>query len=127
MANPPDYTLTMSHKGPQGLACTTLCENVLREVGIDIGGDYLPYFVWQQAYRKYSPQYSLFGQWNPNSSWGPSGIQYQPGRDFGNPRFAGVDYNWLMWQLYINRDQPAPKACVEVSDSATGTKSKQCD
>jgi len=42
-------------------------------------------------------------------------------------RFAGVDYNWLMWQLYINRDQPAPKACVEVSDSATGTKSKQCD
>jgi RHS repeat-associated protein len=128
MANPPDYTLRLSHTGPQGLACTILCQNVLREIGIDLSGAYLPYDVWDEAYRKFSPLFSNFGQWNPGThTWGPTPVRYQPGRDFGNPRYSGIDYNWLMWSLYIHNNAAPPKACVEVSDSATGTKSKQCE
>ncbi|MCC7342095.1 MAG: hypothetical protein IT170_13530 [Bryobacterales bacterium] len=128
MANPPDYTLRLSHTGPQGLACTILCQNVLREIGIDLSGAYLPYDVWNEAYRKYSPLFSNFGQWSPGThTWGPTPVRYQPGRDFGAPRFSGIDYNSLMWSLYINNNAAPPKACVEVSDSATGTKNKQCE
>jgi RHS repeat-associated protein len=128
MANPPDYTLRLSHTGPQGLACTILCQNVLREVGIDLSGAYLPYDVWGEAYRKYSPLFSMLGSWKPGThTWGSTSVQYQPGRDFGSPRFSGIDYNSLIWSLYSNNNRAAPKACVEVSDSASGTKSKQCE
>lgn len=54
MKNPPDYNLSVrldpGEFGPTGLACTILCQNVLAEIGVDLGGRYLPWSVWQNAY-----------------------------------------------------------------------------
>jgi len=122
--NPPDYNLSANldprQFGLTGLACTVLCQNVLAEIGIDFGGTYLPWLMWQRTHAKY-------GASNQHGRWSNSAAPYQPGKDFGSPRFTGIDYNWLMWSLYKNRNAAEPKACVEVRDGATGSTSKSCE
>lgn len=119
-AKPPDYWLSAGLGGPEGTVCSTLCQTVLKEIGLDFGGHFMPWLVWQSAFKRYSSVDAR--RW----SFNPIAAPYQANRDFGNPRFLGVDQYWLMFTLYQNNNSPEPRACVEVSDSATGTKSKDC-
>jgi hypothetical protein len=100
-ANPPDYTLVGSMSGPQGMACTILCQDVLKEIGIDLGDHYLPWEVWQDAFERYASPTT----WRPATGVNPGLMLpskplfalYQPGRGFGTPRFPGVDLNDLLF------------------------------
>jgi hypothetical protein len=51
--------------------------------------------------------------------------EYQPGTEYGSPRNFGPG-NFDLFNLYLNQLSQQPTACVEVTDSATGTSSKQC-
>ena len=130
VASPPDFTLQGSLSGPRGRSCTTVCQDVLREVGIDLNAGYLPYDVWNEAFERFSP-YGR-GSVSPlmERSWAMPAVRASapdtPGKDFGSFRYRGVDPNLLMFWLYQNRNRPAPRACVAVTDSASGYSRTSC-
>ena len=104
--------------------CTTACVEALRILGLDVDADIMnPDTLWDAMNAKYG-----------NGSTLPTlgHYQAQPGRDYGNPRYPGMttfllaDFYYRLL-LHQTPNQSEPKACVEVSDSATGTKSKGCN
>jgi hypothetical protein len=112
----PDYSALSNN-------CTTVCEDVLKDLGLNFG-DKLPSSFWSDAYYKYSAAAQAHPIWTQLL-----GTQHAPGYEYGNPRnFPGVN-NFSQWlfQLYQNQQQqPQPKACVEVDDGL-GNDSKSCD
>ena len=106
--------------------CTTVCRDALKAIGIlprDFGS-ITPLGLWTYLWQRQSRAALDFAQWNRKM-----GFNYtfdlaptrKAGVDYGSPRFGMDTFDFLMLMLR------QPKACVEVSDSATGTKSKQCE
>jgi len=90
--------------------CTTICEDVLHDLGLDFG-DILPGTYWNDVYRNFSPA----ALENPFKDFV---IPRKTGVDYGNPRNYGVNFTQLLFQLYLNQwkeqqtHQKPPKACV---------------
>ena len=120
MAHPPDYWLKVGIGGPEGTVCSTLCQTVLKEIGLDFGGHFMPWQVWQSAFAQYSDErrFPVFFK-----GFAP----YKAGAEFGKPLYPSVDQSWLLFTLFQNNNSAQPIGCVEVSDSATGKKSKGCN
>lgn len=66
--------------------CTTVCEDVLHDLGLDFG-DVTPYQFWADAYRKFGADQQL-GTYN--ARWPQVSVPTTPGRDYGNPRNFGL-------------------------------------
>jgi RHS repeat-associated protein len=90
--------------------CTTICEDVLRDLGLDFG-DMLPDDYWSHVYGHFSPA----ALDNPFKNFF---IPRKTGIDYGNPRDYGMNFTRLLFQLYLNQwneqqnHQKPPKACV---------------
>jgi RHS repeat-associated protein len=91
--------------------CTTVCEDVLHDLGLDFG-DIMPDQYWADLYRHYSQDV----QENPFKVFPFAQVPRQTGRDYGNPRYYGVNFTWLLFQLYLNQNKPQPKATVCTDD-----------
>jgi len=115
--NTPSFNLLSSN-------CTTSCVEALRILGLDVDPDIInPDTLWDAMFPKHSTQPGL-----PTLGHYPA----QEGREYGNPRYPGMTtfgLSDLYFRLWLNQStkQREPKACVEVTDSATGASSKQCD
>jgi RHS repeat-associated protein len=112
-----------------GNNCTSACAKVLKDIGLYLGSKsglpWTPTKLWANLNL-------LYGKGRPpafvRSILGPTiggsdliTPTFEPGRDFGNPRYGMDTFDWLMLQL------KAPlKACVTVTDSASGTTSTEC-
>jgi RHS repeat-associated protein len=112
-----------------GNNCTSACAKVLKDIGLYPGSKgglpWTPDKLWANLNllygKKRPPAFvrSMLGSTiggSPLMTPGP-----QPGNDFGNPRYGMNVFDWLMLQL-----QAPVKACVTVTDSATGTTSTEC-
>jgi RHS repeat-associated protein len=112
----PDYSALTNN-------CTTVCEDVLHDLRLDFG-DVFPSSYWADVYNNFSADAQAHPIWTRMM-----GVHGTPGNEYGNPRnFPGVN-NFSQWlfQLYQNqRQQPQPKACVEVDDGL-GNHFKSCD
>jgi hypothetical protein len=97
-ASPPDYAALSNN-------CTTICEDVLRDLGLDFG-DVFPDSYWADVYRNFSPA----AQENPFKSFF---VPTKTGVDYGNPRNYGMDFTHLLFQVFMNQQsQQKVKACV---------------
>jgi RHS repeat-associated protein len=99
--------------------CTTVCEDVLRDLGLDFG-DTLPTTYWEDVYRRYSRDV----QDNPFKAFPFVSVPKTTGVEYGNPRNFGMDYTRLLFQLYLNQwsqqQQPKPRqACVTAGGETT--------
>ena len=97
--------------------CTTVCEDVLHDLGLDFG-DISPDQYWADLYRHFSQDV----QDNPFKAFPFVQAPRQTGKDYGNPRDYGVNFTWLLFQLYLNQNKPQPKATV-CTDDHLGNKS----
>jgi hypothetical protein len=91
--------------------CTTVCEDVLHDLGLDFG-DITPDQYWGDLYRHFSQDV----QDNPFKAFPFVQAPHQAGKDYGNPRDYGVNFTWLLFQLYLNQNKPQPKATVCTDD-----------
>jgi RHS repeat-associated protein len=104
-----------------GSNCTTVCEDVLHDLGLDFG-DRTPSGYWDDLYRRYSQDAAD----NPFKIFAPSSsIPRQTGREYGFPRY-GLNYSQLLFQLYLNQwnqqnnqQKPTRKACVTAGGETT--------
>jgi RHS repeat-associated protein len=78
--------------------CTTVCEDVLRDLGLDFG-DVLPSSYWRDAWRRYSKDVQI----NPLRAVAFAPVPQKTGVEYGNPRDYGVDSTWLFFQLYLSQ------------------------
>ena len=109
--------------------CTTVCQDALADLGLSFG-DITPTGFWNDVFQRYSAaavarkQRGFVG--TIQNFFQPLRPVSRPGTEFGVPRNFGPG-NFDLFYLYFNHlANPQPRACVEVSDSATGTHSKQC-
>jgi RHS repeat-associated protein len=108
--------------------CTTTCEDVLRELGLNFGAVF-PSTYWTDIYHRYSADV----QANPFKAFSFVAAPQKTGVEYGNPRNLGVDFNSLLFQIYLNQwnrqQQKAPpaKACVSASDSMGNSTGTSCD
>ncbi len=108
--------------------CTSTCEDVLRDLGLDFG-DKAPSTYWGDVYRRYSQDV----QNNPFKAFPFTAPPQQPGVEYGNPGNYGVNYNWLLFLIYQNqwnqqqKNSPPPKACVSASDDMGNSTGTTCD
>jgi hypothetical protein len=97
----PDYAALSNN-------CTTVCEDVLHDLGVDFG-DVFPNTYWNHLYGNFSPE----ALENPFKDFR---VPRTTGVDYGNPRDYGMNFTQLLFQLYLNqqnqRSQQKPKACV---------------
>lgn len=107
--------------------CSTVCRDALKAIGVlpRNFGRITPFSLWTSLYRRYSnPSLQRF---NTTTRYGEQfqslRIDANRGTDYGNPRFGMNVFDFMMLMLR----QQQPKACVEVYDSATGQRSKQCE
>jgi hypothetical protein len=103
----PDYSAVTNN-------CTTLCEDVLQDLGLDFG-DILPTSYWIDVYNHYSA--AALAHPIGTRIVGP---QLTPGNEYGTPRNFGIGIPFSQWlfELYMNQQQQhQPKACVEAHDS----------
>jgi hypothetical protein len=119
--DPPKYS-ALSHN------CTTVCQDALKDLGINFG-DKTPTAFWADLFKRYSAT-ALARKRNGiagavQNFFQPIRPEYQAGREYGNPSNFGPG-NFDLFTLYLNQLSQQPTACVEVSDSATGSRSKSC-
>ena len=108
-----------------GNQCSSSCAKVLRDIGLldpdaSLVLPWNPHTLWNTLLLNYgknlsrSERYNLF--YNPGSL-----RKTNTGQEYGNSRYGMKTYDWLMLML------KAPlKACVSVSDSASGSKFGGC-
>lgn len=109
-----------------GNNCTSSTANVLREAGINPGPSgiaWQPRFLWRNLFERYSSpsQHKHSRAVYRGEILTSPVIGSQPGVDYGSPRFGISTFDWIMLMM-----RSELKACVAVSDSATGTSSSQC-
>jgi RHS repeat-associated protein len=90
--------------------CTTVCESVLHDLGLDFG-DVTPDQYWADLYRRFSQDV----QDNPFKAFPFIQVPRQTGREYGNPRDYGLNFTELLFLLYLN--QPLPKGTVCTDDN----------
>jgi RHS repeat-associated protein len=103
----PDYSALTNN-------CTTICEDVLRDLGLDFG-DVLPSSYWADVYYNFSADAQAHPIWTRMLGTG-----HTPGKEYGNPRNfgTGIPFSQWLFQLYMNQQQKSePKACVEAHDT----------
>jgi hypothetical protein len=102
--------------------CTTVCEDVLHDLGLDFG-DIAPSSYWDDVYRRFSQDAAN----NPFKAFLPSSlVPRQTGKDYGFPRY-GFNYSQLLFQLYLNQwnqqnnqqQKSKNKACVTAGGETT--------
>jgi RHS repeat-associated protein len=110
--------------------CTTVCQDALADLGLNLG-DLTPTGFWNDLFVRFSARaiarkrLGIVGA--VQNFFQPIRPEYRPGTEFGVPRDFGPG-NFDLFRLYLNQlSRPQPRACVEVGDSATGTRSKQCE
>jgi RHS repeat-associated protein len=91
--------------------CTTVCEAVLHDLGLDFG-DITPDQYWADLYRNFSQDV----QDNPFKAFPFTQVPRQTGRDYGNPRNYGINFTQLLFLLYQYQNQPLAKATVCTDD-----------
>jgi RHS repeat-associated protein len=106
--------------------CTTVCRDALKAIGI-LPRDFAsitPSGQWGALFSRYSdPSKQRFStSTRYGEQFGSLRIDARQGTDYGNSRFGMNTFDFIMLML-----KPPREACVEVSDSSTGTKSKQCE
>jgi RHS repeat-associated protein len=79
--------------------CTTVCEDVLHDLGLDFG-DISPLGYWADVYMRYS-QYAQAHPYLARFS----NIPQTTGREYGNPRNFGMNYTQLLFNIYMNQNQ----------------------
>jgi len=100
---PPDYAVLSNN-------CTTLCEDVLRDLGLNFG-EVFPDDYWADVYRNFSAA----AQENPFKDFV---VPRRTGLGYGNPRNYGMNFAQLLFRLYLTQwnqqknNQKPPKACV---------------
>jgi len=107
--------------------CSTVCRDALKAIGVlprDFGS-ISPFGLWTSLYRRYSnPSMQRF---DTTTRYGEQfqslRIDANKGMDYGNPRFGMNVFDFIM--LMLRQQQLKP--CVEVYDSATGQRSRQCE
>ncbi len=104
--------------------CTTVCRDALKVIGIlpKNFGVIAPFSLWSNLFGRFGnpakQRYrttSRYGELLPSLI-----IDDRRGTDYGNPRFGMDTFDFIMLMLH------PPVGCVTVSDSATGTKSTDC-
>jgi len=107
--------------------CATVCRDALKAIGVlpRNYGSITPMGLWISLYRRFSnPSIQKF---STTTRYGEQFqsllVENRQGVDYGSPRFGMNTFDFMMLMLR----QKAPKACVEIVDSATGTRSKQCE
>ncbi|MBE0656368.1 MAG: RHS repeat-associated core domain-containing protein [Bryobacteraceae bacterium] len=109
--------------------CSTVCRDALKAVGVlprDFGS-ITPFGLWASLYRRHSSQ--AMQRFATTTRYGEVFqtqnllIDSRKGTDYGSPRFGMNVFDFMMLMLR----QQQPKACVEVHDSATGQRGKQCE
>jgi hypothetical protein len=100
----PDYSAVFGNN------CTTICEDVLRDLGLDFG-DRLPSSYWDDVYRHYSQDVDN----NPFKAFGFSPTPQKTGVEYGRPRYGFNSQ--LLFQSYFQQwnqqQQQHGQACVE--------------
>jgi RHS repeat-associated protein len=108
--------------------CTTTCEDVLRELGLNFG-DVFPSTYWSDIYHRYSSDV----QANQFKAFPFVAAPQKTGVEYGNPRNLGVNFNQLLFQIYLNQwsqqqqSSPPVKACVSASDGMGNSTGTSCD
>jgi hypothetical protein len=111
-----------------GNNCTSACAKVLNDVGLSAGSTlglpWTPDDFWNNLNWLYGKSSSPFERFVANTVGAGSLIQNPPknGVDYGNPRYGMNTFDWL----YLMLKAPL-KACVSVSDSASGSKFGGCN
>ncbi len=107
--------------------CSTVCRDALKAIGVlpRNFGSITPFGLWTSLYERYSnPSLQRF---NTTTRYGEQfqslRIDANKGTDYGNSRFGMNVFDFMMLMLR----QQQQRACVEVYDSATGQRSKQCE
>jgi RHS repeat-associated protein len=114
-ANPPDYSLFTSN-------CTTMCEDAMQILGVDLDAGlfgFHPDELWDAVFMRYSDTPAFVTSHAP----------FQAGRDFGNPRYRGINTYQLAdlyYRLWLFQGQSQQKACttILVPDGKGGSKSE---
>lgn len=102
--------------------CTTVCQDVLHDLGVDFG-DFTPAGFFRDAFDRYGA--ATPGTYDNLIQ--DRVVNFMPGREYGNPRNVGMDFTRFLFQIYLNQMQSSqPKACVETIDSASNTTTKTC-
>jgi RHS repeat-associated protein len=115
----PDYSALFNASN-----CTTVCEDVLHDLGLDFG-DVLPTSYWADVYYRFSADAQAHPIWTRML-----GTQHAPGEEYGNPQDFGVriPFSELLFRLYWNQQQdPQPVGCVEAHDSSGQGTGTQCN
>ena len=110
-----------------GNNCTSSVATILEEAGYSPGSPGLawqPRILWENLFKMYSDPAKR--RYSRNYSRGDVShsviVESRSGTDYGSPRFGISTFDWVM--LLMRSSQL--KACVSVTDSATGTSSSQC-
>jgi RHS repeat-associated protein len=106
--------------------CTTVCRDAMKAIGIlprDFGA-ITPWGLWSYVWGNFSRARKEWDPWlkrvAPEATFDMAPGR-TPGVDYGLPRFGMNTFDFIMLML------KEPKGCVEVADSASGTRSKQCE
>ncbi len=112
----PDYAVFSSN-------CTTVCETVLHDLGLDFG-DISPDAFFNDAFTSYGAAFpGSYDNLIQNRV-----TSFMPGREYGNPRNVGMDFTKFLFQLYFNQQNEKPvKACVSASDDKGNTTGTTCN
>jgi hypothetical protein len=100
---PPDYHWLSKN-------CTTVCEDVLHDLGLDLH-HLSPSAFWAAVYRRDS-RYAIKHPDTVNRT----PVPHQPDVDYGEPRDYGENFTDLLFQIYLFQGEPAPPATVCVDD-----------
>jgi len=91
--------------------CTTVCEDVLKDLGLDFG-DILPSSYWADVYYNFSADALAHPIWTRMMGL-PFNIQ---GNEYGNPRYD-VNFSALLFTIYYNQLQGSvPEGTVTTSE-----------
>ena len=109
--------------------CATVVREALKAVGLlprDFG-NIAPFGLWTSVYTRYSNPSAQGSSATANYGYALQTqkvlIDHRTGKDYGFPRFGMNVFDFMSLRI----TQQLPRACVEVSDSATGQRSQQCE
>jgi hypothetical protein len=107
-----------------GPNCTTVVRDLLKAVGVlprDFGS-ISPAGFWASLYAKSGNPSTMTYQYYGKMAVRQLNIPSKTGVDYGSPRYGMDVFDYMKLRLR----PPAMKACVTVTDGATGTTSTEC-
>jgi RHS repeat-associated protein len=99
--------------------CTTVCREALSAIMALDSRIWRPQDLWNTLWYGYSNRAISTGRMSVFLQ-----VETAAGKDHGRPRWGLDTFDFLSLIIKLHNKAPEPKACVSVSDSATGTSTK---